>query len=58
MTTINDHVCHEYHLHQLSMKIVEWEMIAIDLGLNEADTEAIKRNHPNDYKSQRYQNAI
>ena len=55
MTTINDHVCHEYHLHQLSMKIVEWEMIAIDLGLNEADTEAIKRNHPNDYKSQRYQ---
>ena len=36
------------------MEIVEWEMIAIGLGLSEADTTAIKHNHPNDYKLQKY----
>ena len=51
---IND-VCHLDHLKLLSEKIVTWDMIAYHLGLTEGDTEVIKRNYPNDYKSQKYQ---
>ena len=54
MTKIDD-VCHLDHLKLLSDKIVTWDMIAYDLGLSASDIEVIKRNHINDYKSQKYQ---
>ena len=55
MTTVIDDVCHQNHLYQLSTEIVEWEIIATYLGFSEADTAAIKHNHANDYKLQKYQ---
>ena len=55
MTTVIDDICHQYHLLQLSTEIVEWEIIATYLGLSEADTAAIRHDHPKDYKSQKYQ---
>jgi len=50
-----DDVCHCYHLKLISKRIVTWEMIALALGLSDADIKTIQHNYPYDYESQKYQ---
>ena len=52
MTKIDD-VCHLDHLKLLSKEMVKWEMIAVALGLSEANMETIRRNNPYDYEFQK-----
>ena len=49
-----DDVCHDHHLKLLSEKMIQWELIATDLGLSQSDSEGIKRDNSR-YKVQKYE---